>query len=243
MPYSITDQRLVMVDFGNQSLVPVGDAWLFVNCLEYSEDDFLYGVDILAETLLRINPSTGASTIVGPLGIDQQYAADLAEDEYGQLWMLSGGNLYTIDRATGAAVHQCQANSTELSGLAIFDGRMLTTPYFPDPPEPGCGLEYVSSMKHYLDIGPGGLVYGLLITQLPQTTWNVVYRIDPATGEEEEVARFFLRETELRGLAFPPEQQPPPSIPTNDRRGATLLALLLAAAALVILTRFSAPRG
>ncbi len=66
----------------------------------------LYGVDIATDTLVRINTATGAGTVVGPLGIDANYAQGMDFDEttgtlYWAACTASGGELRTIDLATG----------------------------------------------------------------------------------------------------------------------------------------------
>lgn len=69
----------------------------------------LYGVDIGSDILVTIDKGTGADASVGSLGIDINYAQDIAFDRatdtlYGTLYEASGaGGLYTINTTTGAA--------------------------------------------------------------------------------------------------------------------------------------------
>jgi hypothetical protein len=74
-------------------------------------DGDLYGVDIVADTLVKIDPATGAGTIIGSVGVDANYAQGLTFDqETGVLWWASwnwsvvGGELRVIDTATGASM-------------------------------------------------------------------------------------------------------------------------------------------
>ena len=74
-----------------------------------AEEQALYGVNGVADTLLRIDPETGRGQVVGPLGIDIDGGGlDFACD--GTLWGFSRsetgvdvGVLYTVDIDTGAA--------------------------------------------------------------------------------------------------------------------------------------------
>lgn len=67
----------------------------------------LYGVDVVQQVLLYIDPATAAATVLGPMGLPALTAgADFDCD--GTLWALSGTadqamDLYTLDLATGAA--------------------------------------------------------------------------------------------------------------------------------------------
>lgn len=101
-----------------------------VKGLAFSPDGTLYGVDETADTLLTIDPSTGAGTTVGSLGADTQ-SPGLTFDCDGNLWMSSvsdagaGGvgvrsgdpPFYSIDPRTGAAT-EIGRQGIEVSGLA-----------------------------------------------------------------------------------------------------------------------------
>jgi len=70
-------------------------------------DDFgstltgLYAVDSSAK-LWSINPSTGAATLIGPLGISPGGFGGLSTNS-STLYFADGANLYTLDTSTGAA--------------------------------------------------------------------------------------------------------------------------------------------
>ncbi|MCD4730551.1 MAG: T9SS type A sorting domain-containing protein [Bacteroidales bacterium] len=69
----------------------------------------IYGVDIYEDNLYSINKTTGAGTVIGPLGIDlDEYAQDMDYDKDNDVLYLSArvnstGALYTINTSTGAA--------------------------------------------------------------------------------------------------------------------------------------------
>jgi hypothetical protein len=82
----------------------------------------LYGVSLDADNLYRIDTATGTGTIVGPLGININYAQGIAFDRtnnilYGTLYS-SGGGVYTINTTTGAATLVAPLGG-DLDGFAI----------------------------------------------------------------------------------------------------------------------------
>jgi hypothetical protein len=82
----------------------------------------MYGISLDADNLYRIDTTTGAGTVVGPLNIDINYAQGIAFDRtnnilYGTLYS-GGGGLYTINTTTGAATPVAPFNA-ELDGFAI----------------------------------------------------------------------------------------------------------------------------
>jgi hypothetical protein len=243
-PYSILDGTLVKIDSSYQTAVTIGDIPGAVDSIEFSADGFIYGVDSGSDTLVRIDPLSGLSETVGPLGVDFGWDTDLDEDDHGQLWLLQGfvGKLYSIDTTTGAAALQCQANNPEIFGLAIHDGRFLTSSYGPNPPDPGCGFEYVTSYAFYLEKGPDGWIHTLSFEPFGfQYTIYIFSRVNPTTGAHEELGRFGPGGVgDFWGLTFDPTEQPPPAapIPTLGWSGRTLFTLLLALAGISILTRF-----
>lgn len=84
----------------------------------------LYGLDINNDVLLSINPSTAVGTQIGSLGLDINYAQDLAYDRdngilYGTLYANSStAGLYSINASTGAATLE-YAFSAQVDGFAI----------------------------------------------------------------------------------------------------------------------------
>jgi hypothetical protein len=82
----------------------------------------MYGISLDADNLYRIDTASGFGTVVGPLGININFAQGIAFDRtnnilYGTLYSSSGG-LYTINTTTGAAT-QVAPFGAELDGFAI----------------------------------------------------------------------------------------------------------------------------
>jgi len=101
---------LVTVDITSGEVTTIG-AIPGVGCgidLAYNtEDDMIYVVDILTDSLYRVDPATAAATLVGSLGVDANYAQGMDfEEESGVLYWAaytSQGELRVIDTTTGAS--------------------------------------------------------------------------------------------------------------------------------------------
>lgn len=92
-------------DFENYTLVGNCSSTNLIG-IACNGDGTLYGVDI-DDNFIQIDKATGAGTVIGPVGIDLQYAQDIGADKlnnkiYGTLYSASGG-WYEIDVTTGAA--------------------------------------------------------------------------------------------------------------------------------------------
>lgn len=72
-------------------------------------------------SLYRINMSTGASTLVGPLGIGNLFEGDLAFGDDGTLYGIQDDLLYSIDTGSGAATVIGDPNGSDYSYLS-FNG-------------------------------------------------------------------------------------------------------------------------
>lgn len=84
----------------------------------------LYGLDIVDDELYSIDKTTGNGTAIGSIGLNLNYAQDIAFDRnnnilYGALYVWGGsGGLYQIDVETGAATHLADFGA-EIDALAI----------------------------------------------------------------------------------------------------------------------------
>lgn len=126
--YACTGTQLVIIDpeDGTATMVgPMGNTQFMVGIACNSAGE-MYGVDIYDDNLYSINKTTGAATVIGPLGIDlSEYAQDIAYDKSNDVLYLAGfvdlvGKLYTVNTSTGAATMVGEfMNGAELDAFAI----------------------------------------------------------------------------------------------------------------------------
>jgi hypothetical protein len=98
---------IVDPDTGTTTAVgPVTNAPCLIDIAVNAEGE-MYGVDIVNNTLIQINPATGEGTVIGDVGIDANYAQGLDFDqESGTLFWAAysfSGELRVIDTTTGAS--------------------------------------------------------------------------------------------------------------------------------------------
>ncbi|MGE5235858.1 MAG: choice-of-anchor J domain-containing protein, partial [Acidobacteriota bacterium] len=103
---------LYTVDPGTGTVTPVGPITNAPCMIDISANAAgeIYGVDIVNDNLVKVDPATGAGTIIGPTGINANYAQGLAFDQVtGTLWWASfnldtfQGEMRVIDTTTGAS--------------------------------------------------------------------------------------------------------------------------------------------
>lgn len=124
-------------------------------------------VDPVDETLagyagtsfVRIDPSTGAITTMGPLGADFVPGSDLAADPLGNVFLAAKGVscdacLVRIDPTTGALAEMIHPIDSDVSGLAHAGGRLYGVI------EPGLVVWYETTKK-------AGVVGGGFATMVP----------------------------------------------------------------------------
>lgn len=186
--------------------------------LVYHSDGYLYAVYDSPPTLVRIDPVTRESTVVGPLAIDSGgFGPDLAVDGDGDMWLLKDRDLYQIDPATASLTLNCSLQEqVTLMGLAFDAGNPYTAQVYPDTPVSlECGLNGVvvnvgpDGFVEWLAVGPVNQLYGLaeFYNSFTFHSWSLLYRLDPSTGEKELVEVDGIEH--FRGLAFPPSQEQP----------------------------------
>lgn len=128
--------------FGNvlagNNLVPIAD----VEGLAFSPAGDLYGVSDAQDLLLKINPRTGAATIIGPLNVDPQDRPynnldfGLAFTCNGSLWLSSDttSKLWQVDPTSaqshlvgdiGAKITGLAAKGNELYGIGVEENQTL----------------------------------------------------------------------------------------------------------------------
>lgn len=121
---------LYILDPDDASETSVGNTGRALTGLAFDPtDDTLYGSTsnnspLNARSLVTIDPTTGATTLVGGFGIGSDTLADIAFDSAGVLYGYSaaGRKLYTVNKGTGAAT---QVSATNIGGYGFamdFDG-------------------------------------------------------------------------------------------------------------------------
>jgi len=104
---------------------PMGNAGSMIGMACDSSGN-IYGVDLLDNNFYSINKTTGAATVIGPLGINlDNYAQDMDFDKDNDVLYLAAyvnddGALYTIDPSTGTAtLVGAFQNGAQIDGFAI----------------------------------------------------------------------------------------------------------------------------
>lgn len=108
-------------------------------------DGQMYGVDIVADVLVSIDPSNAQGTVIGPLGVDANFAQGLDfEEESGVLYwaafnnMMGQGELRVIDPLTGASeLIGVFPDGAEIDCLAFETGGVLDVPWLSEDPAAG----------------------------------------------------------------------------------------------------------
>jgi Subtilase family/PKD domain/Carboxypeptidase regulatory-like domain/Repeat of unknown function (DUF6923)/Kelch motif len=177
----------------------------------------MYGVDLVNDVLVQIDPATGAGTVIGPVGINANYAQGMDfEDESGILYWAAystSGELRIIDTSTGAStlVGAFQGGD-EVDGLAFASGGVLDVPWLSESPitgtipaapasqpidvtfdssvvnQPG---DYFADLKINTDTPYGGATVPVTMTVLAPDTWGKLDGTvtDLCTGDPIEEAQ------------------------------------------------------
>lgn len=82
----------------------------------------LYGIDTSGD-LVSINPSNGATTLIGPLGIGIFADGDLSANS-GALYFTQGPNLYTLSTTTGHATLVGSNNGIDIFSMVSENGSL-----------------------------------------------------------------------------------------------------------------------
>jgi hypothetical protein len=111
-----TGARIGSIDPLTGTYVELGNSGVTFTDLASSRNN-LFGITF--DSLYRVNPSTGASTLVGRLGVSGMNALGLSSS--GQLYGASGSNFYRIDKTTGRASLIASIPSFNSSGDLVYD--------------------------------------------------------------------------------------------------------------------------
>ncbi len=142
-----TSSYLVTVDVTSGAVTTIGSL-PGVACgidLAYdTEDDMIYVVDIITDSLYRVDPNTAAATLVGALGVNANYAQGMDfEEESGILyWAFYGGGyngeLRIIDTTTGASTSVgAFPGGAEIDCLAFPTGGPIDVLWLSENPKSG----------------------------------------------------------------------------------------------------------
>ncbi len=105
-------------------------------------DGELYGLDLANDVLLKIDPETGAGTVIGGIGYDANYAQGMDfEEESGILYLAtynntaSRGELRIADTSTGnTTLVGVFPNGAEVDGFSIATGGSVDVPWLSEEP-------------------------------------------------------------------------------------------------------------
>ncbi|MEM8679344.1 MAG: WD40 repeat domain-containing protein [Planctomycetota bacterium] len=106
--------------------------------LAYAPNGELFGVSSTADgnALYRIDPNTASATLIGALGLNNEYGNSLDFDASGTLFMATtqtSGNLYTVDTTTGATTLVGATGARSSGDLAFApDGALYMSVNTPD---------------------------------------------------------------------------------------------------------------
>lgn len=110
---------LYRLDLTNATLTAVGDTGYLLYTIAFDGDGTLYGsvgVGSGRGSLVRINPTTGTSTVIGTPGV----FGGLAVDTDGTLYGAAGSGLYRIDKNTGQATLIGAVGISAINNLAFL---------------------------------------------------------------------------------------------------------------------------
>lgn len=132
--YGITTEcnvasTLVELDVTTGATTTIGtlpNATCLIDLTYVPDDGMLYGVDLVSNSLHRIDPATGMDTIVGDLGADPNYAQGMDYDEENNVLYWAAyttvAELRIIDITTGASAPVGAFTQGEVDSFAIAAG-------------------------------------------------------------------------------------------------------------------------
>jgi len=155
--YGASDKNLYIINMSNgkQSLVGPFNTGGAIVGIAFDGEGILYAEDLATDRLYSVNPLTGAAKQIGSLGINLNYAQDMAYDITWNILYLAAytgtGQLYTCNVTTGdcTLVGNFQGGA-EITGFAIpyIITQPPETPEQPEGPSEGVvGVEYTFSTR------------------------------------------------------------------------------------------------
>lgn len=139
-----TQSVLATIDLETAAVTTVGpitNATCLIDMSYVPETGMIYGVDLVSDSLIMIDPTTAESTVVGPTGIDANYAQGMDYDEENGIFYWasysSGPELRIIDINTGASASVGAFSLGEVDSFAIAAGGGGDVPWLSEDPIEG----------------------------------------------------------------------------------------------------------
>lgn len=164
----------------------IGTGTGMVIAMDFDENNELYGVTIDNDELVHINKSTGAITVIGPIGMDANFGQDISFDlysntMYGMLYGSAPG-LYTINLQTGAA-EMVFSYSDQYAAFAIpFEAGPVVMSRLPSPNSVGVELDAEVSatfMQNIFEVDLSGVTInpdpGNVVATIDGMTLNIAH--------------------------------------------------------------------
>lgn len=120
--------HLCTVDLNTFGLTQVGTGTATIIGIDFADDGYIYGPS-LSDSLYKYDPSTGAETLIGALGINISYGQDVTFD-------IATGNLYTITASDTTAFGTYDLSTGAFTQIAdkTGEGQYATLVSLSEPP-------------------------------------------------------------------------------------------------------------
>jgi hypothetical protein len=126
--YGCSDNALYTINMTTGSSTFIGYFDLispsYMIAIAFDDSGNLYGNEIITDSLYKINPSTGGASLIGVLGIDINYAQDMAFDNDTKTLYLSA---YTLSPYQEAALYTCNTTTGHATRIGTFQGNAQIT--------------------------------------------------------------------------------------------------------------------
>ncbi|WP_026199094.1 S8 family serine peptidase [Lamprocystis purpurea] len=154
---------------------PITNGPCIIDIAMSPDNTFIYGVDIMNNVLVRIDPATAAGTVVGSVGVDANYAQGMDFDDasgilYWAAWTSDSGagEMRVIDITTGnSALVGAFPGGAETDVLAIATGGVVDVPWLSESPTSGVLAPTAHQVVNVtFDAGVDGMTVGVYQSKL-----------------------------------------------------------------------------
>lgn len=139
-----TSSTLMEVDVTTGATTTIGtlaNSTCLIDLTYVPDTGMLYGVDIVSDNFMMIDPATGADTVVGSTGVNANYAQGMDYDEENNVFYwasyVTAPQLRIIDINTGASVAVGNFTQGEVDSYAIAAGGGGDVPWLSEDPVEG----------------------------------------------------------------------------------------------------------